>query len=94
MENITTEGVIDKSDMFQARFRKVDEFSWWDMDRIKTDAGMQFTSKYLQEVLSVHGVRLAFAAPEHHESNVQFEVTWQTFQTIAHSIVVHAWVFW
>ena len=29
MENITTEEVMDKIDMFQARFGKVDEFFWW-----------------------------------------------------------------
>ena len=34
MENITTEEVMDKLDMFQERFRKVDEFGWWDMERI------------------------------------------------------------
>ena len=31
MENITTEEVMDKLDMFQAGFGKVDEFGWWDM---------------------------------------------------------------
>ena len=31
MENITTEEVMDKIDVFQARFGKVDEFGWWDM---------------------------------------------------------------
>ena len=31
MENITTEEVIDKLDLFQARFGKVDEFGWWNM---------------------------------------------------------------
>ena len=34
IENITTEEVMDKLDMFQERFRKVDEFGWWDMERI------------------------------------------------------------
>ena len=28
MENITTEEVMDKLDMFQARFGKFDEFGW------------------------------------------------------------------
>ena len=31
MERIATEEVMDKLDMFQARFGKVDEFSWWDL---------------------------------------------------------------
>ena len=38
MENITTEGLMNKLDMFQARFEKLDEFVWWDMERIQTDA--------------------------------------------------------
>ena len=46
MENITTEEVMDKLDMFQARFVKVDEFGWCYMEIIKTDSGTQFTSKY------------------------------------------------
>ena len=40
MENITTEEVMDKPDMFQSRFGKVDAFGWWDMERIQTDTGI------------------------------------------------------
>ena len=29
-ENITTEEVMEKQDMFQKIFGKVDEFGWWD----------------------------------------------------------------
>ena len=39
-----TEEVMEKLDMFQARFRKLDEFGWWYMDIIQTDDGTQFTS--------------------------------------------------
>ena len=39
MKNITTEEVMDKSDIFQAIFVKVDGFCWLDMERIQTDAG-------------------------------------------------------
>ena len=31
MENVTTEEVMDKLDIFQARFGKVDEFGCYDM---------------------------------------------------------------
>ena len=34
-----------KTDMFQAIFGKVDEFGWWDMEIIQTEAYTQFTSK-------------------------------------------------
>ena len=45
MGNITTAEVMDKLDMFQSRFGKIDQFGWWDLERISADAGMQFTSK-------------------------------------------------
>ena len=35
MEKITTEEVMDKLDMFQSRFEKMDEFEWWDLERIQ-----------------------------------------------------------
>ena len=45
MEKITTEEVMDKLDMFQSRFGKIEEFGWWDLEIISADAGKQFTSK-------------------------------------------------
>ena len=92
IENIITEEVIDKLDMFQARFGKVYEFSSWDMEIIQTDAGKQFTFKYFQGDLSVHGVQLALTAPDHQEMNARVEVTWRKLLITAHSIMVHAWV--
>ena len=44
MEKITTEEVMDYLDMFQSRFGKIDEFGWWDLERISADAGKPFTS--------------------------------------------------
>ena len=70
--------------MFQARFGKVDEFGWWDMERIQTDAGTQFNAKQFQEGISVSVIRLELAEPDHKEVNVQVEVTWRTLQTISH----------
>ena len=43
MDNITTEEVMDKLDMFQYRFSKIDQFGWWDLKIISSDAGTQFT---------------------------------------------------
>ena len=39
MKNITTEEVLDKLDMFQSRFVKIDQFGWWGLERISADAG-------------------------------------------------------
>ena len=49
-ENIATEEVMDKINMFKERFGNVDEFGWWDMEIIQTDSGMQFTSPYVRKV--------------------------------------------
>ena len=47
-ENITTEEFMDELDMFQARFDKVDQFIWCDMDIITTESVMQVISKYFK----------------------------------------------
>ena len=47
-ERITTEEVMDKLDIFQPRFRKIDEFGWWDLERNSADASTQFTSTEFQ----------------------------------------------
>ena len=44
MENITTEEVMDKLDMFQSRFGKIYQFGWWDIEIISEDTDTQFTS--------------------------------------------------
>ena len=43
MENITTEEVMDKIDIFQSRFGKLDKFGWWKLERISVYEGSQFT---------------------------------------------------
>ena len=48
------------------------------MERIQTDAGTYFTSKGFQEGLSVYGVQLTLAAPDHQEMYGQVEVPWRT----------------
>ena len=47
---------MENIDMFQSIFVKVDEFKWWDLEQIQTDAGMQLTSMEFQEVVFVRGV--------------------------------------
>ena len=64
MEKITTEEVMDKLDMFQSRFGKVDEFGWWDLEIISADAGTQFTLTEFKQECQTRGVHLTLAAPE------------------------------
>ena len=65
MEKITTEEVMDKLDMFQSRFRKIDKFRWWDLEIISADAGTQFTSTEFKEEFQTLRVSLKLEAPEH-----------------------------
>ena len=44
-ENITTEEVMYKLDIFQARFEKLDGLGMWYLEIIQTDAGTKFASK-------------------------------------------------
>ena len=59
MDNITTEEVMDKLDMFQSRFGKIDQFGWWNLERISADAGTQFTSTKFKDKCQTCGVCLA-----------------------------------
>ena len=75
MEKITTEEVMDKLDMFQSRFGKIDQFGWWDLEIISADAGTKFTSTEFKDECQTRGVCLTLAATEHQEMNRQVEVT-------------------
>ena len=44
MEKTTKEEVMEKLDMFQSRFGKIDQFGWWCLEIISADAFTQFTS--------------------------------------------------
>ena len=63
MEKIAPEEVMDKLHMFQFRFLKIDEFGWWDLERISSDAGTQFTLTEFKQEYQTRGVHLILAAP-------------------------------
>ena len=81
-----------KLDMFHARFEKIDNFEWWDLEKNSADAGTEFTSINFQDECQTRGVWITLEAMEHKEMNVQVKVTLRTFHTIAHSLMVHAQV--
>ena len=61
----TTEEVMDNLDMFQSRIGKNDEFGWWDLEKISSDAVTQFTLMEFKKECQTCGVCLTLAAPEH-----------------------------
>ena len=74
--------------MFQSRFGKIDQFGWWDFERISADGGTQFTSTDFKDEYQTRGVCSELAEPEHQWMNRQVEVTWRTLRTVAHSLMV------
>ena len=90
MDKITTEEVVDKLDMFQSRFVKIDEFGLWDLEIISADAGTQFISMELQYTCQTHDVHLTLVAPEDQEMNRKVKVTWRTLRTTTHALMEHA----
>ena len=81
---------MDKLDMFQYRFGEIDQFGWWDLERISADTGTQFTLTEFKDECQTHGFSLTLAALEHKQMNGQVEVTWRTLRAVAHSLMVHA----
>ena len=69
MDNITTAEAMDKLYMLRSRFRKMEQFGWWDLEKIPADAGTHFTSTEFKDECQTRGVRLTLAAPEHQEMN-------------------------
>ena len=49
---------MDKLDMFQAVFGKIDEFGWWDLEIISADTGTHFTSTEFQYEFQTRSVWL------------------------------------
>ena len=81
---------MDKLDMFQSRFGKIDKFGCWYLDIISVEAGTQFTSTEFKDDFRTCGVCLKLVDPEHQEMNGQVKVVWRTLRTISNSLMVHA----
>ena len=68
----------------------MDEFGWWDLERISSDAGTQFTSTDFKEEFQTRSVSLMLATLEHQEMNREVKITQRTLRTISNSLMVHA----
>ena len=54
---------MDKLDVFQFRFGKIDESGWWDLEIISVDVGTLFTSTEFQDKYQTRSVYLTLAVP-------------------------------
>ena len=51
--------------MFQYIFGKIDEFGWWDLERISSDVGTKINSVKFHEKCQTRGVDITLSDPEH-----------------------------
>ena len=58
---------MDKLDMFQYIFGRIDTFIWWYLQIISADEGTQFTSMEFQDKYQTCSVHIFLASPEHQE---------------------------
>jgi transposase InsO family protein len=88
--NKSTESVINTIKEYSAAFRMTDAYGYIDIDRIRADAGSEFTSEEFRHFCITHQINLSLGAPKHQENNHLAERSWQTIHRMARSMLVHA----
>ena len=69
---------------------KILEFGYIDFNRVKANAGLQFTSEEFKIFCQTNGLGLSLAAPKKLSQNHFADRTWQTVHNMAWSILIHA----
>jgi transposase InsO family protein len=76
MPNKSSQSVIDALTNFAAEHRLIRGFTFWDIEKIKSDAGTEFTSQEFKQFCAENRVAVSFASPKHQEGNHFAERTW------------------
>jgi len=82
--------VIDALTRFQADYGHMGNYGFLDIARIHADSGSQFTSDEFRQHCWNAGINLSLAAPKKQYQNHLAERSWQTINTMARSLLVHA----
>jgi hypothetical protein len=90
MRDKNTDSVIDIIQRYQADYGHVGNYGYLNIERIRADAGTQFTSLEFKQYCWRTGIHLVLAAPKKQYQNHLAEGTWQTISTMARSLLVHA----
>jgi transposase InsO family protein len=90
LSNKTTETVVETLLKYAADYHVADEYGYLDIDRLKADAGSEFTSGAFKQFCAAHRINLSLAAPKRQENNHLAERSWQTIHRMARSMLVHA----
>jgi transposase InsO family protein len=90
MRDKSTGTVIDTLTRYQADHGYTSQYGYMNIERIRADAGTQFTSTEFKQHCWVAGIQLILAAPKKQYQNHLAERTWQTISTMSRSLLVHA----
>jgi hypothetical protein len=90
LPNKSTESVVHAIKEYSAAFCMADAYGFINIDRIRADAGSEFTSDEFKQFCIVHHINLLLAAPKHRENNHLAKRSWQTIHRVARSMLVHA----
>ncbi len=69
MPSKSSQSVITALSTFAAEHRLIRGFTFWDIEKIKSDAGTEFTSQEFEKFCADKRVAVSFAPPNHQEGN-------------------------
>jgi len=86
----STSAIVSALQQYQADHSPNGTYGFLNIERIRGDAGSQFTSTSFTEFCVEHGIRLNLAAPNKQYQNHLAERSWQTITSTARSLLIHA----
>jgi transposase InsO family protein len=86
MPSKSSQSVIAAFSTFAAEHRLIRGFTFWDIEKIKSDAGTEFTSREFEQFCPDKRVAVSFAPPKHQEGNHFAE----SLRKLAQCMLVHA----
>jgi hypothetical protein len=78
MPSKSSKSVITSLNIFAAEHRLIRGFTFWGIEKIKSDADTEFTSQEFENFCADKRVAVSFAPPKHQEGNHFAERTWQS----------------
>jgi hypothetical protein len=76
MPSKSSQSVIAALSTFATEHRLISGFTLWGIEKIKSDAGTNFTSKEFEQFCADKRVAVSIAPPNHQEGNHFAEMTW------------------
>jgi hypothetical protein len=86
----STLAVVSALREYQANHSPTGTYGFLSTERIRADAGSQFTSNTFTKYCVQHGIKLRLTTPKKQYQNHLMERTWQTVTSTARSLLIHA----